>query len=138
MKTTAFFVLALTALLLGQWQDAPRAQDRTPAAADGLGARPLRSTRVAEPDAPRPPGPQRQALVRPEGSGLAAPRAASEPASAAARPLAAQPSGIGGETPSSLAAGAATPTDWRDGALDLLSQIGLFCPAAGCDSLEDD
>lgn len=136
MKTTAFLVLALTALLLGQWQDAPRAQGLTPAADDGLGARPLRSTRTAEPDAPRQPGPQRQALRTPEGSGLAARRAASDPA--AALPLASQPSGIAGETPSSLAAGASTPTDWRDGALGLLSQIGLFCPANGCDSLEDD
>lgn len=28
--------------------------------------------------------------------------------------------------------------DWRDSARELLSQIGVLCPAAGCDSLEDD
>lgn len=45
------------------------------------------------------------------------------------------------EPPGSAASSHPLPsdsTDWRDTALDLLSQIGVLCPAAGCDSLEDD
>jgi hypothetical protein len=53
--------------------------------------------------------------------------------------------GAGGSQGSSLPGHVARPAnaasdapDWRDSARELLSQIGVLCPASGCDSLEDD
>lgn len=68
----------------------------------------------------------RQALM-PAGPASGADAAAGSasgagPLGAAARPALAAP-----DTP-----------DWRDSARELLSQIGVLCPVAGCDSLEDD
>ncbi len=49
-----------------------------------------------------------------------------------------QPTGAPAELTANLPIVAPDSQDWRDSALDLLSQIGVLCPASGCDSLEDD
>lgn len=138
MKTTALFALALTATLLGLRPESPRQQAWAPAADAGLGHSPLQPARAPLGNASPQAAPQPQALLTHARSGLAGAPAASDPAPAAALALAARPPGIAGESSSSLTDGPATPADWRDSALDLLSEIGLFCPTTGCDSLEDD
>ena len=139
MKPTVFLALALAALVLGHRFNAlgPTAaagvvsQPASPGAshrpaADGL----LRVAYEAPPQTgPRQSPPSEDPL--PSGSlSRVAPHAAVPasavpdlPASAASRPA---------------AVGDSESPGWRDSALDLLSQIGVLCPAAGCDSLEDD
>lgn len=129
MKTTAFFALALAAVLLGSWQDPP--PHGRPAGHSAGAPDPQMPAATASwlPPAHAAIRPARQAApLTPAGAGTPSPGALPPPASAPA--LTAAPVVALGD--------AASASDWRDNALDLLSQIGLLCPTAGCDSLEDD
>ncbi|MBB2487951.1 hypothetical protein H5407_22170 [Mitsuaria sp. WAJ17] len=125
-----FFALALTAVLLGFWRDPLRPQDRPAGRSAGMPATRTQTapfpTTAAETFQAHPPASPAQA-------------AGPQPTAPAASTGAASPDApfLTAGTPVQ-AADAEGASDWRDSALDLLSQIGLLCPAAGCDSLEDD
>ncbi len=131
MKTTAFFALAITAVLLGFWQDPSRPNDRPHDRQAGRGE-----------GAPAPQMPVTHAA--PVAGGTLAAQAPPLPAPittpgppAPTTPAFAPPLQTT-STPAPATADTGSAHDWRDDALDLLSQIGLLCPPAGCDSLEDD
>ncbi|WP_439442154.1 hypothetical protein [Roseateles sp. DB2] len=135
-----FLALALAAMLLGLWQDPPERQGRPVLAGPGPGPRLLEDS-----DHPVPPtAPARAPADTSETTAgvrtvrianLAPPPHASHPWPL---PPGSLPATAAGDAPPGLGSAATGTSDWRDGALDLLSQIGLLCPAAGCDSLEDD
>lgn len=140
MKSQVFLALALAAVVLGHRlnslepaaaestrSEPPRAAHRPVVpAADGL----VRISYESGPQAgPRLPSPAQEPLT----PGL--PARASPPAAMPASALPEQPAGPASRP---LVAADTESPNWRDSALDLLSQIGVLCPAAGCDSLEDD
>lgn len=131
MKTTAFFALAITAVLLGFWQDSPRPHDRAAGHGDGAPAPQMQVTHAA---------PVAGGTLAAQAPPLPAPITTSGPPAptAPAGGPAAGPPLQTASTPAPATADAGSAPDWRDDALDLLSQIGLLCPTAGCDSLEDD
>jgi len=129
MKSTVLLPLALAILLLGQERDsqgqagpARRADDasllETVAPAEPTAASTVIGVRTGPPS------------DSPAGAAQA------EDRSRAMAPS--QPTGAHAELTASLPIIAPDSQDWRDSALDLLSQIGVLCPASGCDSLEDD
>ncbi len=135
MKSTLLLPLALAALLLGPGRDSQGQ------------AGPQRHAEAAGPleGAPRPEfTPDRTAPRMPAEPPPAWPHdTATAPGRAwAAMPQGSAPSSLPASTPAermpSLPIVAPDGQDWRDSALDLLSQIGVLCPASGCDSLEDD
>ena len=135
MKTPLLLALALAAAMLGQRLSQPA----PPAPALGETAAPPAHHR-----APQPPA-EGFLLVSDGGAAARHPAPARlEPELARERPMASaltHPPASAAEQPGTPASSTALPpdsTDWRDTALDLLSQIGVLCPAAGCDSLEDD
>lgn len=132
MKTPVFLALAVAALLLGPWQDRSHGQMAAEDSRPGSG-----TSRLAPPALPAarpviPPVPA--AAPAPRTSVAARSVAGAGPALPQPRP----PAGRPGPGPVASADTASAAPDWRDDALDLLSQIGLLCPAGGCDSLEDD
>jgi len=129
MKTTVFFALALTAVLMGLWREPAPPHDRPPARSAGAAADQRQAAAPVPQDTPvrAPALPPREAGPAPGSPVLTA------------GPLAPTPSSLPASPPTQATADAgSSASDWRDDALDLLSQIGLLCPAAGCDSLEDD
>ncbi len=142
MKPTVFLALALAALVLGH-----RLNALEPTAAVGVTGEPSSTRASHRPAAPAADGLLRVAYEAPPQAGPRQPSPTDDPlppgSPARLAPHAAVPASAVPDLPASAAsrpAAVAEPESpsWRDSALDLLSQIGVLCPAAGCDSLEDD
>ena len=122
MKPVLLLALALAALLAGPWPG-PAGEPARHAGAGRLE------------DTPRPASPTASTAIHPQEPRSGPPAASAQQRLAAAHPATAGPPD---DAAPGLAAAASSDADWRDSALALLSQIGVLCPAAGCDSLEDD
>lgn len=142
MKSTVFLALALAAVVLGH-----RLPSLESTAVDGVVSEPAPPRPAHRPAAPAADGLLRVAYEAPPQAGPLQPSPAQDPLPAGAGSRAAPHAATPAFAPPDLPAGpasrpmAATEPEspsWRDNALDLLSQIGVLCPAAGCDSLEDD